>query len=147
TSLDQFMTHTLEVRDLSNQLILTLTRPAKVMKSTLIVSHPNGAEMGRLVQRNVFGKIRFGMESGGQEVGSLNAQNWRAWDFQMLDSNGNQVGRITKTWEGLLTTMFTTADKYAVELSPNLTEPLKSLCLAAALCVDTALKQDDRGFG
>jgi uncharacterized protein YxjI len=146
TSLDQFMTHTLEVRDATGRPFLVLTRPAKIVKSTLVVSNPNGGEIGRLVQRNVFGRIRFGMESGGREVGSLNAQNWIAWNFQMLDANGSEVGRITKTFEGLLTTMFTSADKYAVQLRPGLTEPLKSLCIAAALCVDTALKQDDRGW-
>lgn len=147
TSLDQFMTHTLEVRDSAGQVLMVLTRPAKIMKSTLVVSHPNGAEMGRLVQRNMFGKIRFGLEAGGAEIGSLNAQNWIAWDFQLQDAGGRQIGRITKTFEGFLTTMFTTADKYSVELDPQLTEPLKSLAIAAALCVDTALKQDSRGLG
>jgi len=147
TSLDQFMTHTLEVRDSAGQVLMVLTRPAKIMKSTLVVSHPNGSELGRLVQRNMFGKIRFGLEAGGAEVGSLNAQNWIAWNFQLQDSTGREIGRITKTFEGFLTTMFTTADKYSVELDPHLTEPLKSLAIAAALCVDTALKQDNRGFG
>ncbi|MEJ7651044.1 MAG: phospholipid scramblase-related protein [Nakamurella sp.] len=147
TSLDQFMTHRLEVRDSAAQVIFTLTRPAKIMKSTLVVTHPNGAEMGRLVQQNVFGKIRFALEAGGQQVGLLSAENWIAWNFKLEDHTGAEVGRITKTFEGILTTMFTTADTYSVHLSPQLTEPLKSLCIAAALCVDTALKQDSRGFG
>ncbi|WP_029137148.1 phospholipid scramblase-related protein [Nakamurella lactea] len=146
SSLDQYMTHTLEVRDASGRPFMVLTRPAKIVKSTLVVSNPLGGEIGRLVQRNVFGRIRFGMEAGGREVGSLNAQNWIAWNFQMLDANGSEVGRITKTFEGVLTTMFTSADKYAVQLMPGLAEPLKSLCIAAALCVDTALKQDARGW-
>ncbi|WP_353650197.1 phospholipid scramblase-related protein [Nakamurella sp. A5-74] len=147
SSLDQFMTHRLEVRDSAAQVIFTLTRPAKIMKSTLVVTHPNGAEMGRLVQQNVFGKIRFSLEAGGQQVGLLSAENWIAWNFKLQDHAGAEVGRITKTFEGILTTMFTTADTYSVHLSPHLTEPLKSLCIAAALCVDTALKQDSRGFG
>ena len=147
TSLDQFMTHRLEVRDAAGQVIFTLTRPAKIMKSTLVVTHPNGAEMGRLVQQNVFGKIRFSLEAGGAQVGLLSAENWIAWNFRLADHTGAEVGRITKTFEGILTTMFTTADTYSVNLSPHLTEPLKSLCIAAALCVDTALKQDSRGFG
>lgn len=147
TSLDQYMTHRLEVRDAAGQVIMLLTRPAKIVKSTVVVTHPNGAELGRLVQQNVFGKIRFSMEAGGREVGTLGAENWIAWNFRLTDHAGTEVGRITKTFEGFLTTMFTTADKYAVELSPHLTEPLKSLCVAAALCVDTALKQDSRGFG
>ncbi|RIJ70105.1 scramblase [Nakamurella silvestris] len=147
SSLDQFFTHTLQVRDSAGNVQLVLTRPAKVMKSTVIVGSPNGGEIGRLVQRNVFGKIRFGLESGGHEVGSLNAENWRAWNFSIQDHTGTEVARITKTWEGLMTTMFTTADSYVVHIHRPLSDPLRSLVVASALTVDTALKQDSRGFG
>lgn len=146
TSLDQYMTHRLEVRDMTGRPLIQLIRPAKVFKSTLIVERADGGEVGRLVQRNVFGKIRFGLESGGQEIGSLNAENWRAWNFSIQDHTGAEIARITKTWEGLLTTMFTSADKYMVQLHRPLDDPLRSLVVAAALTVDTALKQDSRGF-
>ena len=144
SNLDQFLTHRLEVRDTTGRPLLVLTRPGKVFKSTVVVSAPSGAEIGRLVQQNVFGKIRFGLQAGGQDVGSLNAENWRAWNFALLDGQGVEVGRITKTWEGLLTTMFTTADNYVVHIRHDLPDPLRSLAIAAALTVDTALKQDSR---
>lgn len=144
TNYDQYLTHRLEVRDVNGQVILQLTRPAKIMKSSVIVQDAQGYEVGRLVQRNVFGKIRFGLEANGQEIGSLNAENWRAWNFSMRDAQGTEVARVTKTWEGLLTAMFTTADNYAVNIHYDLPEPLRSLCVAAALTIDTALKQDDR---
>ena len=64
----------------------------------------------------------------------------------MQDASGEEVARITKTWEGLLKTAFTTADNYVVQIHRPLEEPLRSLVIAAALCVDTALKQDDRGL-
>lgn len=147
TSLDQYMTHTVQITDSAGAVQLVLTRPAKVFKSTMVVGAPNGAEIGRLVQRNVFGKIRFGMESGGAEIGSLNAENWRAWNFAILDHTGGEVARITKTWEGLATTIFTTADNYLVDIHRPLTDPMRSLVVAAALTVDTALKQDSRGWG
>src|SRR5690606_17347084 len=88
SSLDQYMTHTVQVNDSVGRTEIVLTRPAKVFKSTMIVARPDGAEIGRLVQRNVFGKIRFGMESGGTEIGSLNAENWRAWNFSIQDHTG-----------------------------------------------------------
>ena len=43
--------------------------------------------------------------------------------------------------------MFTTADNYVVQIHRPLEEPLRSLVVPAALSVDTALKQDSRGFG
>ncbi|GGB26083.1 scramblase [Flexivirga endophytica] len=144
SNVDQFLTHRLEIRDTHGRPLLLLTRPGKVFKSTIIVEQPGGGEIGRLVQQNVFGKIRFGLQVGGKDVGTLNAENWRAWNFALLDADGVEVGRITKTWEGLLTTMFTTADNYVVHIRPDLPDPLRSLAIAAALTVDTALKQDDR---
>ena len=56
------------------------------------------------------------------------------------------MARITKTFEGILRTAFTSADNYVVQIHEDLPEPLHSLVVAAAVSVDTALKQDDRGF-
>jgi uncharacterized protein YxjI len=146
TSVDQFLTHKFQVVDVQGQVLLTLTRPAKFMKSRLVVGGGDGREIGQIVQQNVFGKIRFGLESGGQQVGSLNAENWRAWNFSIQNATGREVARITKTWEGLLKTMYTTADNYVVQIHEPLPQPLHSLVIASALGVDTALKQDSRGL-
>jgi hypothetical protein len=117
-----------------------------VLKSTVVVTRPDGAEIGRLKQENAIGKIRFAILVGEHKYGSINAENWRAWNFAVVDAAGTEVARITKTWEGLARTMFTTADNYVVQVHQRLEEPLASLVLASALTVDTALKQDERGF-
>ena len=144
--LDQFMTHTYEIRDAGGQPVLVLTRPRKIMKSSFVVSRPDGSEVGSVKQNNMFGKLRFALEAGGPTVGTLNAENWRAWNFNVQDPTGNEVARITKTWEGLAKTIFTTADNYVLEIKAPLEDPLLSLVVATALCVDTALKQDARGL-
>lgn len=146
SSLDQFMTHTYEIRDAGGEALLVLTRPRKLVKSSFVLNKPDGSEVGQIKQSNVFGKIKFALEAGGQQVGSLNAENWRAWNFNIQDASGNEVARITKKWEGLLKTAFTTADNYVVEIKEPIQDPLRSLVVAAALCVDTALKQDSRGL-
>ena len=80
-------------------------------------------------------------------VGAIKAENWRAWNFAIVDHADNEVARITKTWEGLAKTLFTTADNYVLQIHYQLPEPLLSLVVATALTVDTALKQDSRGLG
>ncbi|WP_338184348.1 phospholipid scramblase-related protein [Jatrophihabitans sp.] len=147
SSYDQYLTHKLQVVDMTGQPVLALTRPAKLVKSRIIVQDAAGNEIGQIVQQNAFGKIRFSMESGGQVHGSINAENWRAWNFSIRDHADVEIARITKTWEGLAKTMFTTADNYVVQIHRPLEEPLRSLVVAAALSVDTALKQDSRGLG
>lgn len=147
SSFDQFMTHKLQVVDMAGNVLLALTRPAKFMKSRIIVEDGSGRHLGEVVQQNVFGKIRFDMLSGGVKQGSINAENWRAWNFSITDAQSNEVARVTKTWEGLAKTMFTTADNYVVEIHRRLPDPLRGLVVASALCIDTALKQDKRGLG
>ncbi|HEY2297583.1 MAG TPA: phospholipid scramblase-related protein [Jatrophihabitans sp.] len=147
TSLDQYLTHQLQIVDMSGNVLLGLTRPAKFVKSRIIVTDPSGAEVGQIVQQNAIGKIRFGLESGGRTYGMIQGENWRAWNFRIEDHTGVEVARITKTWEGLAKTMFTTADNYVVQIHRPLEDPLRLLVVASALSVDTALKQDARGFG
>ena len=146
TSLDQFMTHKLEITDTQGRVLLKITRPAKVMKSTVIVSDGADQEIGRIVQDNMFGKIHFSLQAGGYTYGAIKAENWRAWNFRVEDHTGQEIARITKTFEGIAKTMFTTADNYVVQIHTVLPQPLNSLVVASALSVDTALKQDNRGF-
>ncbi|MCS0599892.1 phospholipid scramblase-related protein [Streptomyces sp. LP11] len=147
SSLDQFMTHRLEIRDAQGQPQLVLTRPAKIFKSRVVVTRPDGSPVGEIVQKNMIGKINFAMTVNGQEVGAIKAENWRAWNFAIVDHTDTEVARITKTWEGLAKTLFTTADNYVLQIHRQLPEPLLSLVVATALTVDTALKQDSRGLG
>jgi len=146
TSLDQFLTHKLQITDASGATQLTLTRPAKVFKSTVVIQRPDGSELGRVVQENMIGKIRFRIEADGQRLGAIQGENWIAWNFAIKDASDLEIARITKTFEGVARTLFTTADHYVVQIHKELPEPLRSLVVASALCVDTALKQDDRGF-
>lgn len=147
SSVDQFMTHKLEIRDAYGQPVLHLTRPRKFMKSRVIVERADGQPIGEIVQQNMIGKINFAIMVNGQQAGAIKAENWRAWNFSIVDHADNEVARITKTWEGLAKTMFTTADNYVLQIHYQLPEPLLSLVVATALTVDTALKQDSRGFG
>ena len=147
SSLDQFFTHHLQVVDSANNVALTLTRPAKFVKSRVLVNDGAGQPVGEIVQKNVFGKIRFGLVVHGTEIGSINAENWRAWNFSIQDATGAEVARITKTFEGVLKTAFTNADNYVVQVHRPLTDPLRQMVFASAVSVDTALKQDSRGFG
>ncbi|MFI8086580.1 LURP-one-related/scramblase family protein [Kitasatospora sp. NPDC086009] len=147
SSLDQYLTHKLEIRDAQGSPVLLLTRPAKLIKSRVIVQRPDGQEVGQIVQQNAIGKINFAMEVGGQKIGAVKAENWRAWNFSIVDETDTEIARITKTWEGLAKTMFTTADNYVLQIHRPLADPLLSLVVATALTVDTALKQDARGLG
>lgn len=146
-SWDQYFTHKYQAVDRNGVVQLAMTRPAKVFKSRVIVQNGGGVEVGQIVQQNVFGKIRFNFEVGGAVVGGIRAENWRAWNFSIRDESDVEVARITKTFEGVLKTMFTTADNYVLQVHQPLNDPLRQLVFASAVSIDTALKQDSRGLG
>ena len=131
------------VVDVEGRVVLTLRRPTKVFKSRMVVIGANGAH-GEIVQRNVgvFKGVRFGLVSAGQELGVILPDDRREWDFAINDTEGNEIARITKSWAGWAKERFTKADNYVVQLHRPLKDPLRSLVVAAALAIDTALKQD-----
>ena len=147
SNVDQYLTHKLQVCDAAGNVVLALTRPAKVVKSKVLVADGTGNPIGEIRQENAIGKIHFGIVVAEQRIGSINAENWRAWNFSIQDHIGTEVARITKTFEGVARTLFTTADNYVVQIHRPLADPLRSMVVASALSVDTALKQDSRGFG
>jgi uncharacterized protein YxjI len=144
SNVDQFLTHKYAVYEADGTVVLNMNRPAKILKSKVHVTDASGAPVGSIVQQNVLGKKRFGLESAsGEKLGAINAENWRAWDYQIVDAAGAEVGRITKKWAGVAKEMFTTADNYLVEIDPTVSGPLRQLATAAAVGIDTALKQDE----
>jgi uncharacterized protein YxjI len=146
SQVDDFLTHRYEIVDSSGSVVLRVTRPRRLLKANVVISGPDDAEIGRVVQQNVIGKIRFGLVAAdGTAVGSINAENWRAWDFSVCGASGAEVARVTKKWAGLGRELFTTADNYVVSVPSPLAEPLRSIVVASALCIDTALKQDSGG--
>jgi len=144
---DQFLTHHLSVYDVADGKLLQVTRPAKLVKSRFAVRAADGRRVGDIVQDNAFGKIRFSLTGGdGRRLGRVRADNWRAWDFTIVDRDDREVARIDKKFVGVMKAVFTTADNYVVHVDPALAGDLRLLVIAAAAAVDTALKQDARGF-
>ena len=145
TDLDQFFTHRLAMYDKDGTKVVELLRPRNIMKSRVEITDGEGRPVGVIVQQNVLGKKKFGLQSAtGEQLGRVNAENWRAWDFAIEDMTGQEVGRITKKWAGLLKEGFTTADNYVLEITGQVSDDLRLMMLGSAAGVDLALKQDER---
>jgi uncharacterized protein YxjI len=59
SDVDQFLTHTLAIYDAGNSKVIEVVRPRKLVKSRFDVKDGSGRKVGRIVQKNVFGKINF----------------------------------------------------------------------------------------
>jgi uncharacterized protein YxjI len=129
----------LEIREASGAVALLLHKPA--FRITCTISSPNGTAIGRIAAKIRVGKVRMAItDPSGNVLGEIRAENLRAWNFNVQDAQGRLVARVDKKWAGARE-LFTTADKYRVELDPNLGDPLRSLVVASCLAIDTLLKQ------
>lgn len=141
SGLDAAMPVHLEVRDPAGSVLLHLDRPW--FRHRMNVSTGDGRPLGQVRMRIRIGKARLVMDDpAGNALGEVHAENWRAWDFRVADTSGNELGRVTKKWAGLAKEFFTDADNYVVQLSPGLADPLRSLVIASTLTIDTLLKQN-----
>ncbi|MBW3602230.1 MAG: scramblase [Actinobacteria bacterium] len=133
---------TLEVRDAGGGPVLLLRKPW--FRRTMWVERPDGAQVGSIGKQVRMGRARFTLwDPTGIEVGEVRAENWRAKDFAVLGTHGQEVARVAKQWGGLAREMFTDADHYVVRLEPSTMEPVRSLALSAALAIDLIMKQKD----
>lgn len=142
TDLDVALPMSLEISDAQGGVVLRMDKPW--FNRTFKVSRGDGATVGSISKRIRMGKARFTIaDSSGAEIGEIRAENWRAKDFVVSDSNGTEVMRTTKKWRGPATEMFTDADTYVVTMQSAPTEPLRSLALASTLAIDVIMKQKD----
>ena len=79
-----------------------------------------------------------------QEIGSVKG-DWKGWNFQLLGTGGEELGRVTKKWAGLGKELFTTADTYVISLGAAAAgrRDVAQLLLAAGLAIDTVFKEKD----
>ena len=132
-----------QVLDVNGRVRLTLTRPSTIFRSKMTVRDRSGAEIGRIVQKNLgILKIHFNIESGGELLGSINGEDWESSAFNIRDSAGNEIGRIGKKQPGMVKQLFMKGEDYILAIHQPQDEPLRSLLVASPLAIDAALRRD-----
>lgn len=134
-------TRRFHVLDAHGNELISLTRPTVWLKAKMVIRGSSGREIGQIARSLSFDYSRFKLQADGRTVGAIKGENSRQSDFSIQDASGAEIGRITRTHAGVLKEMLTKADNYVVEIHRPLEEPLRSLVMAAALAVDTALRQ------
>jgi uncharacterized protein YxjI len=128
----------------ASEPVITIKRRFAVMRSHVDVIDHNQTQVG-------FFKSKLFTLGGGFTVHSPSGEqiadvkgNWKGWDFQLLDMNGNELGRVNKKWAGAMTEIFTSADNYVISLNDSIgtNQGLAALLLAASLAIDIVFKEN-----
>ncbi|MCU7820864.1 phospholipid scramblase family protein [Kitasatospora sp. DSM 101779] len=133
-----------EVRDADGALVLVLEKAAHFLRPEVSVSRPDGTPVGRIALRGRGLRPVFDIHTTEHRIGSVRDSSLRGDEISVLDLTGTEIAHITKTWEGVARVTFTRADHYVLRILRPLTDPLRTMVVATALCVDLALKTDTR---
>lgn len=139
------MSSRVQVVDMAGRSLLDLRREATLLSSKVVVAGEDDAKVGRIVPSKNLNQLdrSFKLEDASNElIGAVYAEDRRLQrDFNVQDTGGTVVARISKTRAGLAKELFTKGDNYVVEFPGHLTGPLRLLSIATALVVDLSFHQ------
>jgi uncharacterized protein YxjI len=125
----------IKIFDEKRSHFLTAHHPFRFFFQAVEVSDAGGKLLGTLQQRFSILSKRFDvLDAAGNVLLQMKSGLFRIWTFPFL-KNGTEVARIEKKWAGLLSEVFTDADKFRIAFGrASLLE--KQLLLAAGIFVD-----------
>jgi len=131
-----------EVRSVSGELLLQVTRGVSIFLSTVSVKDGAGVLLGTFQQKffSIGGAFEV-RDASGQLACSLKGK-WTGWEFR-FERQGSELAKVSKKWSGLGKELLTSADNYVLEIAPTVTanDPVRALVLAAVFCIDLVLKE------
>ena len=121
----------------NHEEVLRFDRPFKWLLSKMNVS-ARDVPLGIVKRRMALTKKVYQMCSakGGSVLGTIKSPLWRPWTFPLLDSSGNEIGRISKKWGGFLKEGMSDADTFLIKFPGAWKGDEKAIFLAAAFAID-----------
>jgi uncharacterized protein YxjI len=133
---------TVEIFDMHDNPVATISRGWTFWMSKIKLTDVNGTTLGNIKQKFKLFSSKFDLiDDAGHVMAEING-DWKAWNFSILDTQGMELGRVTKKWAGMAKELFTTADKYIVHIDkPNANNNEKLTVLTVAITIDMVLKE------
>ena len=109
--------------------------------------HDGDRRIGAIQRKWSLLNRRFALENDkGEEVMEIFSPMFRIWTFKLM-FQGNEVGRISKKWGGVLREMFTDADTFGVECQPHVPVEVRKMLLVATFLIDFTCFENNSNSG
>ena len=122
--------------------VVTVKRGISLFKSTVRVLDERGTLIGTFKQKwfSLGGAFNV-LDANDQPVCTLKGK-WTGWEFKFLQGD-KELAVVSKKWAGLGKELFTTADNYVLSINEAVPadSTVRSLILAAVMCIDMVLKE------
>jgi uncharacterized protein YxjI len=133
---------TLEIRNLNDEIEATISRGWSFILSKIKITDAAGNPIGRIEQKFKLFKPSFKIYNTQEQLIAHIAGDWKSWNFTISGEAGNQIGTITKKWAGAMKEVFTSADKYNVNIDSHYANKQnKMVILCGAITIDMVLKE------
>jgi len=133
----------LEIKNANDEVEASIHRGWTFFMSKIAIHNAQGIAISSITQKFKLFKPTFKIQDTlGNEIAEISG-DWKAWNFNIQDNTQAQIGTISKKWNGAMKEVFTSADKYIVELFPiyNSNPENKMAILATAITIDMVLKE------
>lgn len=133
----------LDILNSSGAKEASISRNWTFFLSKISINGPQDEVLGKIKQKMHFLKPKFQIFDNNDNLIAEIKGDWKAWNFDITDTNGQKIGIITKKWAGVAKEFFTTADKYNVNLIDfNLPLEKRIAVLSSAITIDMVLKEN-----
>lgn len=133
----------MEIKTPQGKTILTVRRGVSFFLSTVEVLDDRNEVIGKFKQKlfSIGGKFEV-LDANERPLCMLKGK-WTSWDFKFISNDGKEFATVTKKWSGIGKELFTSADNYVLQISPEVPagNPLRMLIMAAVMCIDLVLKE------
>jgi len=132
----------LEIKDSNGNLQTSISRGWTFFMSTITIDDSKGNTIGSIKQKFKLFKPTFKIYNKSEQLVAVITGDWKAWNFKINDSYDKQIGTISKKWNGAMKEIFTSADKYNVDLNSGYTDVSNKMAiLSSAITIDMVLKE------
>lgn len=132
----------LNIYNSQDKIESSISRGWTFFMSTISIKDAQGDIIGTIQQKFKLFKPTFKIFSASEKLVAEITGDWKAWNFVIKDNSNVQIGSISKKWAGAMKEIFTTADKYNVNIDPKYSSNSSKIAvLSAAITIDMVLKE------
>lgn len=132
----------LEIKNSENKLQASVSRGWTFFMSKITIKNANDQVIGIIKQKFQLLKPKFVIYDAIENQIAEISGDWKAWNFRINDAHSNQIGTISKKWNGAVKEIFTSADKYHVNIESEFSnKDNKIAIIAGAITIDMVLKE------
>lgn len=111
-----------------------------------IVVYDHEKQIGRVERKfSIINKLFHVFDSDGRFICEIKGPLWKPWTFDIVQ-NGQQYGKIRKSWRGVLAETFTDADLFGIEFPEGSSVEAKKILLASVFLIDFVYFEGNAGM-